>query len=323
MYLLLLYYFTFQDNFMNYVEKVPREPKISIGMPVHNSEKFIRRALDGLLSQTYSDFEIIISDNASTDFTPKICEEYIKKDKRIRYFRQEQDMGGHRNFMFVLQQAKCKYFKWVASDDIYLPDFLEKNISILESNENIIGSISRIERFGPKFNVLNDNPDDSFFAKIRKRIQRHLMTSLDVVSFSGSYKKKVRLFMRKRIPIMFYAIFRTDILKKSVMDTLFVNNDTSMCLNTLKYGDFHVINEILMHYYSDGLSSVGVYRGARLTNKGILGTIFPLYPFTFWFVKELGFKIFLRNLDCLILLNCVIEVLLVTELIFTFIHKIM
>ncbi|MGH2575265.1 MAG: glycosyltransferase, partial [Ignavibacteria bacterium] len=213
---------------MNDVEKVPREPKISIGMPVYNSEKFIRRALDGLLSQTYSDFEIIISDNASTDFTPKICEEYLKKDKRIRYFRQEQNMGGHWNFMFVLQQAKCKYFKWIAPDDIYLPDFLEKNISILESNKNLVGSISRIDRFGPKFDVLNANPNDSFFTKIRKRIQLHLMTSLDVVSFYGTYEKKVRLFMYKRIPIMFYAVFRTDILKKSVMDDLFVNNDTSM-----------------------------------------------------------------------------------------------
>ncbi len=74
---------------------------ISIGLPVYNGEKFLNRKLDTLLSQTYSDFEIIISDNGSTDLTSKICNDYLKKDKRIKYFRQKENLGVIANYNFV------------------------------------------------------------------------------------------------------------------------------------------------------------------------------------------------------------------------------
>ena len=63
-------------------------PRLSIGLPVFNGEDYLREALDALLGQTFEDFELIISDNASTDQTPNICESYRKQDSRIRYFRQ-------------------------------------------------------------------------------------------------------------------------------------------------------------------------------------------------------------------------------------------
>jgi len=69
-------------------------PKVTIGLPVYNGEKFIRKNLDSLLSQSYPYFELIISDNASTDSTSSICKEYEKKDKRIRYIRQKKNMGA-------------------------------------------------------------------------------------------------------------------------------------------------------------------------------------------------------------------------------------
>ena len=87
-------------------------------MPVFNGEKFIKNAIDSILSQTFKNFELIISDNASTDSTSKICEEYALKDNRIRYFRQSQNFGAVKNFQFVLEQAKCEYFMWTAADDI-------------------------------------------------------------------------------------------------------------------------------------------------------------------------------------------------------------
>lgn len=70
------------------------EPLISIGLPVYNGERHIRQALDSLLAQNYGDFELIISDNASTDETQQICLEYAARDERIRYYRNERDMGG-------------------------------------------------------------------------------------------------------------------------------------------------------------------------------------------------------------------------------------
>lgn len=87
------------------MNKTNQSPEVSIGMPVYNGEKFIREALDSLLAQTYTDFELIISDNASTDDTEAICQEYTAKDTRVRYVRQAENKGPAANFQFVLDKA--------------------------------------------------------------------------------------------------------------------------------------------------------------------------------------------------------------------------
>lgn len=107
-------------------------PRISVGMPVYNGEKYISDAIDSLLLQTYTDFELIISDNASSDGTEKICLEYAKKDSRIRYVRQIKNQGGFCNFKFVLDEARGEYFMWLAHDDYIEPDsYLEKLVQPL------------------------------------------------------------------------------------------------------------------------------------------------------------------------------------------------
>lgn len=99
--------------------------KVSIGMPVFNGEKYIREALDSLLTQTFTDFELIISDNASTDDTQAICEEYSRRDPRILYTRQIENMGILFNFQFVLDKAKGEYFMWAAADDRWDANWIE------------------------------------------------------------------------------------------------------------------------------------------------------------------------------------------------------
>lgn len=114
-------------------------PLVSVGMPVYNGEKYIRQALDSLLGQTYKNFELIISDNASTDETKKICEEYAKKDKRIKYIRQKENMGATNNFKFVLEQATGKYFMWASHDDRWDANFISHLVmSILETHPHIV-----------------------------------------------------------------------------------------------------------------------------------------------------------------------------------------
>ena len=112
-------------------------PQVSIGMPVHNGELFIREALDSLLGQTFVDFELIISDNASTDRTEAICLEYAEKDYRIRYVRQIENMGALNNFKFVLNEAVGKYFLWAAHDDRRDKRFLELTVSVLDEQDEV------------------------------------------------------------------------------------------------------------------------------------------------------------------------------------------
>lgn len=100
-------------------------PQISIGMPVYNGAQYIREALDSLLGQTFTDFELIISDNASTDATQSICEEYARRDPRVRYLRQAANKGALANFQFVLDQAQGEFFMWAAADDLWDKHWIE------------------------------------------------------------------------------------------------------------------------------------------------------------------------------------------------------
>src|ERR1700730_925514 len=107
-------------------------PFVSIGMPVYNGERFVRQALESFLVQDYENFELIISDNASTDTTSKICQRYADRDARIRYLRNETNLGISPNHKRVLEMARGDYFKWAAHDDECLPTFLSRCMSVFE-----------------------------------------------------------------------------------------------------------------------------------------------------------------------------------------------
>ena len=118
------------------------QPTVSIGMPVYNGGKYIRDALDSLLAQTFTNFELIISDNASTDRTEQICREYADRDARIQYVRQPVNRGATANFQFVLDEAAGEYFMWAAYDDYWKPHFIAHALSAM-NNESIGFAFSR------------------------------------------------------------------------------------------------------------------------------------------------------------------------------------
>ena len=109
-------------------------PLLTVGMPVYNAASTLTYALDTLLAQTFKDFQIIISDNASTDETREICERYQEKDKRILYIRNEQNMGLLYNFNRFLEIAESPLFMWAAHDDQWKPDFMKELVGLLMSN---------------------------------------------------------------------------------------------------------------------------------------------------------------------------------------------
>ncbi len=113
-------------------------PIVSIGLPVFNGEDYLEAALESLLTQTFTDFELIISDNASTDRTAAICEAYAAKDARIRYHRNDYNIGAAENFNRVFHLSRGKYFKWAAHDDLCAPTFLERCIEILEQDSSVV-----------------------------------------------------------------------------------------------------------------------------------------------------------------------------------------
>ena len=113
-------------------------PLVSIGLPVYNREGLIAQTLDSLLAQTFKNFELIISDNLSTDKTEEICRKYAARDSRIKYIRQEKNLGMLGNFNFVKQEAKGKYFLWTASDDMCEAQFIEVLVDELEKDSDLV-----------------------------------------------------------------------------------------------------------------------------------------------------------------------------------------
>ena len=100
------------------------EPRVSIGMPVYNGEKYLEEAIQSILAQTYSDFELVISDNASTDKTQEICLEYAARDSRVRYHRNEKNLGAAPNYNRTFELSTGQYFKWADYDDLLAEEFL-------------------------------------------------------------------------------------------------------------------------------------------------------------------------------------------------------
>lgn len=148
-------------------------PSISLGLPVYNGEPFLIETLNSILNQTFEDFELIISDNASTDGTQEICQSYMAKDLRIRYFRQDKNIGAAGNFNRVFELASARYFKWAAHDDLLAPDYLHRCVDVLDSEPSVVlcypqarvigedGAV--VEDYSVKLNTDSPKPQERFY----------------------------------------------------------------------------------------------------------------------------------------------------------------
>lgn len=113
-------------------------PRLSIGLPVYNGDKYLSESLESLLGQTYEEFELIISDNASTDGTAEICRHYAEQDSRIRYVRQDHNIGCAPNHNFVLTESKGELFKSASHDDLYASELIERCIEALDGDPRVV-----------------------------------------------------------------------------------------------------------------------------------------------------------------------------------------
>lgn len=291
------------------------EVKITIGIPVYNGEEFLEEKISSILDQDYNNFELIISDNCSTDSTKKICEKFAIKDKRIRFFSHKENLGPNWNFNFILQKAEGEYFIWTAVDDKILPGFFEKNISILETNEQIVCSISQVKPYGEKTEYLENKNIKKGLGKIKKNLINSL-TPMKNYSTSGAYEEKIRMYLKLRgHQQVFYGIFRTAQLRKFFVSEFITGFDLATMLNALKFGDFFVLDQVLNYRYDGGTSSSGLFKYVKSFKLNLLESIFLYYPFTKWCWNNLGHKNFLKNLDCLIKWNLEVVFYLIVDII--------
>ena len=187
--------------------------RVSIGLPVYNGEEYLSETLDSLLSQTLEDFELIISDNCSQDSTPKICSEYTSRDKRIRYYRQMENLGAIWNHNHVFTLARGKYFKWAAYDDICHPSFLSRCVEVLDEDPTTVWchtQSSKIDHHGENLSSTvgkNCDPEHSSDAGHPRRYYR-----------SGQpHKRFLGVLLGTNWCVDCYGLFRKNILDQTRM----------------------------------------------------------------------------------------------------------
>lgn len=260
-----------------------RARPLTIGLPVYNGGTELIRAIDSLLGQTCSNFDLLISDNASTDGTEDVCREYANHDDRIRYERQPENRGALANFAFVLDRAETPNFMWAACDDFWLPAFVGENLAALQSNSDLVCSVSQVE-------FMDENRAKVEF--VGPPEHRHPLEGGTFPLIRSPAENVVEYIERPQCNTRFYGIHRTDIIKRcySVKEN-YLAADWVMMARTLRFGKHHEVPEVLMRRGVHGASS-NVTRLILETNPSwISRNWFPMWPMTRHILFEPGIPV--------------------------------
>lgn len=207
-----------------------RAPRVSIGMPVYNGEDFLRVACDAILAQTFSDFELIISDNGSTDATEAICREYAARDARVRYYRSATNRGGvwNRNRVFAL--ATGDYFMWHDHDDAITPTLIERCVAVLDARPEVVNCYANtviIDEHGSPIRRYTEGAarrTTSAYARLRHYIRHDRDCPLCSI---------------------YFGLLRRSVLAQTTLFQPYIDAEMSLMSELALRGQFHEISEHL------------------------------------------------------------------------------
>jgi glycosyltransferase involved in cell wall biosynthesis len=217
-----------------------KKPQVSIGLPVFNGEKYLKTAIDSILAQTFTDFELIISDNASTDSTEGICRDYSNKDSRIRYYRNPKNIGGTNNINQTFRLSQGQYFQTIGHDDILAPEFIKKCVEVLDNDPAIVLCYSIIIQIDEKGN------------------QTRILDQSKVME-ENLFNRFLYLHSHQHECEVFCAMVRRDILAKTEFRYNYADGDRILICEWGLNGSFYVIPEPLFYKRIHKGSSVEAY----------------------------------------------------------------
>jgi len=185
------------------------KPPIAVGLPVYNGEQFLSQTLDSLLAQDYQNFELIISDNGSTDRTSEICRKYRASDERIRYCRNDVNLGAVANFNKLFNLSDSEYLMWSGDHDLWDPTFISKAIELLESDLRVVLAYSRTMTIDTDGNPIELAPD-RIDTRGMPRLTRYLYLIENLVWCNMIHGVIRRRALKQTAP--FWNIFSPDFL---------------------------------------------------------------------------------------------------------------
>ena len=250
-------------------------PTISIGLPVYNGERYLAKSIESLLSQSFGDFELIISDNASTDRTGEICRDFAARDKRIRYYRNEVNLGAAPNYNRVFELASGRYFKWAAHDDMYAPHCIGRCLEMIETSSDVVLCYPKtvlIDETGNEIKKYDDMMDIRLSSP-HERL-RHILKNLWLCN-------------------AVFGLIRTDALRTTKKIGSFSSSDAILLCELCLRGQFWEIPEYLFlrRFHSDmsrqaNRTEIDVAAWFDPANKGKL--VLPQCRFFFEYIKAIN-----------------------------------
>ncbi len=217
-------------------------PLLTIGLPVHNGQAFIGACLDSLLAQSFGDFEIVVGDNASTDATRDIYEEYATKDRRITVIRNARNLGAAGNFNMLARECRSKYFKWAAADDLLHRDYLARCIAVLENSDTTVLCHSKTIPIGSDGNPLPQDPvTHEFMAEYGKIRLGESPMPLGAAEEVGDRFRSVAITMIRCFDI--FGVIRNSALESSNLFGPYYGCDRVLLIELAMKGRFHRIDE--------------------------------------------------------------------------------
>ena len=209
--------------------RADRTPRVSIGLPVYNGETFLRAAIDSILNQTFTDLELVISDNASSDATPRICQEYVGRDSRVRYFRNPANIGGSPNHNLVFELSRGELFAWAGHDDIRAPTSIAQLVEELDNHPEASVAYSLVQEIDERDQPLVSRSRDLDFSSPRA---------------SDRFRQLIRLDHRIESS---YGLIRSSILRRTPLEAQYADSDRVLQAELGLYGPIRRVDEVLLY----------------------------------------------------------------------------
>ena len=206
------------------------DPRVSIGLPVFNGEKYLQGALDSILAQTYRDFELVISDNGSTDATERICRDYAARDRRIRYHRLGKNIGLVGNFERVFKESRGEYFRWAAADDIIAPENVQRCLDVMDRYADVVLCY-------PKARIIDEH------GHVINQYDSHL-DALDL-RFDSPKERFAGFHNGVGLCNAIYGLIRRAVLEKTSRITRHIGSDVLLLSELTLYGKIYEIPDYL------------------------------------------------------------------------------
>ena len=208
----------------------PAPPIVSIGLAAYNGGRYIAAAIESILAQTYGDFELVITDDVSTDATEEICRGYAARDARVDYHRNERNLGSAPNFnrAFSLASKGSRYFKWAAQDDLIAPDYLERCVAALDGDPGAVLCHSRV-------GVIDEHG----------RHVRDFASPLERKDSPDPVERFACAVLRHHMALEIYGLIRADVLRSTRLHGAYPRSDSALVAELALAGRFAEIPEPL------------------------------------------------------------------------------